>query len=142
MLKSLWTLPLAALAVAAPALAQGEPVPPGSAPTTPSTAPSTLPSSPFSQLWTPWAGVTRESSEAEERRSRLEAQAEAPSAVPATATQALARRPGHGPALGERVGEIVRTGDCEGGERIAREAGDFALVQAVRDHCRPRRPNP
>jgi hypothetical protein len=37
--------------------------------------------------------------------------------------------------LGERVGEIVRSGDCAEGERVAREAGDFALVEAVRDHC-------
>ncbi|HEV2866694.1 MAG TPA: hypothetical protein VGX37_09275 [Allosphingosinicella sp.] len=40
-----------------------------------------------------------------------------------------------GRALGERVGEIVRLGDCQEGERVAREAGDFALVQAVRDYC-------
>jgi hypothetical protein len=39
-------------------------------------------------------------------------------------------------ALGRRVGEVVRAGDCAEGERIAREAGDFALVNAVRDHCR------
>lgn len=39
-------------------------------------------------------------------------------------------------ALGERVGEIVRLGDCEAGERLAREAGDFALVDAVRSYCR------
>ena len=37
--------------------------------------------------------------------------------------------------LGEQVGEIVRSGDCAEGERVARAAGDFALVQAVRDHC-------
>ena len=42
-------------------------------------------------------------------------------------------------ALGRRVGEVVRAGDCAEGERIAREAGDFALVRAVREHCgRPR----
>ena len=41
-----------------------------------------------------------------------------------------------GRALGERVGEIVRLGDCQEGERVAREAGDFALVEAVRAHCR------
>ncbi len=39
-------------------------------------------------------------------------------------------------ALGERVGEVVRAGDCAEGERIARVAGDFALVRAVRAHCR------
>ena len=39
-------------------------------------------------------------------------------------------------ALGRRVGEIVRAGDCTGGERMAREAGDLALVRAVQEHCR------
>lgn len=132
MLKTM-ILPMLALAAAAPALAQGEP------------APTAGPSAGFGRMWTPWTGVTRESSEAEAaaaRRGRIEAQAEAPAAIPANATQAIARHPAQGAALGERVGEVVRTGDCEAGERMAREAGDFALVQAVRDHCRPRRPNP
>ena len=40
-----------------------------------------------------------------------------------------------GRALGERVGEIVGLGDCAEGERVARAAGDFALVEAVRAHC-------
>ena len=40
------------------------------------------------------------------------------------------------PELGQRVGEIVRAGDCEEGERVARAAGDFPLVEAVRTHCR------
>ena len=39
-------------------------------------------------------------------------------------------------ALGDRVGEMVAMGDCDGGERTAREAGDFALLRAVQDHCR------
>ena len=139
MLRTL-IFPLAALAAAAPAWAQG-----GSAPAAPSTAPATTPASPFSGMWTPWTGVTRESDEAEAaaaRRRQVEAQAEAPTAVPATAIRSVARRPSQGAELGERVGEIVRTGDCEAGERMAREAGDFALVQAVRDHCRPRALNP
>ena len=38
-------------------------------------------------------------------------------------------------ALGERVGEMVATGDCAEGERMARNAGDMALVRAVRDYC-------
>lgn len=38
-------------------------------------------------------------------------------------------------ALGERVGDIVALGDCAEGERVARTAGDFALVAAVRDYC-------
>lgn len=38
--------------------------------------------------------------------------------------------------LGDRVGQLVAAGDCEGGERMAREAGDFPLVDAVREYCR------
>jgi hypothetical protein len=37
--------------------------------------------------------------------------------------------------LGERVGAVVTSGDCDGGERLAIEAGDLALARAVRDHC-------
>lgn len=44
----------------------------------------------------------------------------------------------NGDALGQRVGELVRTGDCTAGERMAREAGDFALLAAVRAYCRRR----
>lgn len=39
-------------------------------------------------------------------------------------------------ALGDQVGEMVALGDCDGGERLAREAGDVALLRAVQDHCR------
>jgi hypothetical protein len=39
-------------------------------------------------------------------------------------------------ALGDRVGQMVAAGDCRGGERIAMEAGDSALVRAVRNYCR------
>jgi len=39
-------------------------------------------------------------------------------------------------ALGDQVGEMVALGDCDGGERLARDAGDLALVGAVQDHCR------
>lgn len=41
-------------------------------------------------------------------------------------------------ALGDQVGEMVALGDCDGGERLAREAGDHALVRAVQAHCRRR----
>jgi hypothetical protein len=34
----------------------------------------------------------------------------------------------------------VRAGDCEEGERVARAAGDFPLVEAVRAHCRTATP--
>jgi hypothetical protein len=55
--------------------------------------------------------------------------------------QAQGRRTvGAARTLGERVGELVASGDCEGGERMAREAGDFPLVDAVRDFCRDRAP--
>jgi hypothetical protein len=37
--------------------------------------------------------------------------------------------------LGDRVGTVVAGGDCDGGERLAIEAGDLALARAVRDHC-------
>lgn len=38
--------------------------------------------------------------------------------------------------LGDQVGEMVALGDCDGGERLARDAGDHALVRAVQTHCR------
>jgi hypothetical protein len=38
-------------------------------------------------------------------------------------------------ALGDRVGRMVAVGDCRGGERMAMEAGDSALVRAVRTYC-------
>ena len=85
----------------------------------------------FQSLWTPWNGVTRQSlrSEAEEldrvRQDIATADAERHAALR-----------NEGRALGERVGEIVRAGDCEDGERVARQAGDFALVEAVRNYCR------
>ena len=80
----------------------------------------------FAGLFTPWSAAERDSRAAEERTRT----AEAP--PPADAE----RRRVEAVARGERVGEIVRAGDCEEGERIARAAADFALVRAVRDHCR------
>jgi hypothetical protein len=77
----------------------------------------------FSGLWTQWNNANSASLQAEVRRQ----QAPAPSGP---------LRAGS-PELGARVGEIVRAGDCEEGERVARAAGDFPLVEAVRAHCRP-----
>ena len=76
----------------------------------------------FADLWTRWSGANSEALRNEAAR-----------AVPAAPAGPL--RAGS-PELGQRVGEMVRTGDCEGGERVAREAGDFPLVEAVRAHCR------
>jgi len=72
-------------------------------------------------LWSDWRRVNAASLEAEARR-------EGESRRTITAAR----------SLGERVGELVASGDCEGGERMALEAGDFPLVEAVRDFCRTR----
>ena len=76
----------------------------------------------YSGLWTRWSAVNGDSLRAEAARE-----------TPAAPSGPL--RAGS-PELGTRVGEIVRTGDCEEGERVARAAGDFPLVEAVRAHCR------
>lgn len=76
------------------------------------------------RLWVDWRAISRDAAEAERERARSPAD------------------PARAQALGARVGALVAAGDCEGGERMAREAGDFALVDAVRRHCRaadPRR---
>jgi hypothetical protein len=90
------------------------------------------PASDFQRLWTGWGSVNRDAmtteSDAVQRLRREIAAADA---------EHLRRLGNQGRALGERVGEIVRLGDCEDGERVARQAGDFALVEAVRGHCRP-----
>lgn len=84
----------------------------------------------FSTLWTGWGRVNREA---------MTTEAEAAQRVRedvATADAARLRQlQNQGRALGERVGEIVRLGDCAEGERVARAAGDFPLVEAVRAHC-------
>jgi hypothetical protein len=85
----------------------------------------------FGSLFVDWTGASRESIEAE----REQAARPAPPPV-ATASAAMAV-PGSR-ALGERVGDIVALGDCAEGERVARAAGDFALVAAVRDYCNAR----
>jgi hypothetical protein len=86
--------------------------------------PAAAPDPGFANLWTSWSGVNSEALRAESRTA-----APAASAGPMRAGSA---------ELGQRVGEIVRAGDCEEGERMARAAGDFPLVEAVRNHCRVR----
>ena len=85
----------------------------------------------FSTLFVDWNAASRQSIEAE----REHAARPAPEPVAsASAEMAVAGSR----ALGERVGEIVALGDCADGERVARAAGDFALVAAVRDYCNAR----
>ena len=91
------------------------------------------PANPFGELFTRWDGVNRESMDAETSPAEP---APAPDnrAIPAW-SPLDSRTHAEAVALGERVGQVVRAGDCAEGERIAREAGDFALVRAVRAHC-------
>jgi hypothetical protein len=77
----------------------------------------------YAGLWTRWSGANDAALRAERAR-----QAQTAPTGPLRAGS---------PELGARVGEIVRAGDCEEGERVARAAGDFPLVEAVRAHCRP-----
>jgi hypothetical protein len=96
----------------------------------------------FQHLWTGWTRFNRDAMTTETdavQRVRRD--------VAAADAERLHQLQNQGRALGERVGEIVRLGDCEEGERVARAAGDFALVEAVRGHCRARQasreaPNP
>ena len=116
MMRSAWLALSVAIVAPVPALA--------------ASAPPAPPSSDFSALWTGWNRVNREAMTTETdavRRVREDvATADAPR---------LRALQNQGRALGERVGEIVRLGDCAEGERVARAAGDFALVEAVRAHC-------
>jgi hypothetical protein len=84
----------------------------------------------FGSLFVDWNAASRESIEAERAQTALPAPA--PERV-ATASSAIAIAGSR--ALGERVGDIVALGDCAEGERVARSAGDFALVAAVRAYC-------
>lgn len=96
----------------------------------PAVAASTIPEPPrtrFQGVFVDWNAASRESIEAEREAIRRPPQETAPAVSPAGAPGSI--------ALGERVGEIVAAGDCAEGERIARAAGDFALVSAVREHC-------
>ena len=117
---------LLALSLLAAAPAAGQSVAP---------APETPPN-PYAGLFTRWDGASQESMQAEAGAPQQDAppQPEA-NAVPAY-SPLVSRSDDQAVALGRRVGEVVRTGNCAEGERIAREAGDFALVRAVRAHCR------
>ena len=76
----------------------------------------------FGGLFIDWREANRESLDREHER--------------AIAADVPARSVAEAEALGDRVGRVVAEGACAEGERIAREAGDFALVRAVQDHCR------
>ena len=95
------------------------------------TSPPTPAEPDFDALWTGWNSANSDSMRTEsEALQRLRHE---------VATAEAARRRqlrGEGQELGTRVGMIVSEGDCEDGERIARAAGDFALVEAVRNYCR------
>jgi hypothetical protein len=94
-------------------------------------APAAQPA-PFERLFTDWRSANRQSIEAEREALQRPAPAPAPDSASVPAMSGFA--PGS-TALGERVGEIVSLGDCAEGERMARAAGDFALLVAVRNHC-------
>lgn len=85
----------------------------------------------FQGLFVDWTAAGRESLVAEQQASAR------PAPPPATAATAAMATAGSR-ELGERVGDIVALGDCAEGERVARAAGDFALVAAVRDYCNAR----
>jgi hypothetical protein len=89
------------------------------------------PPSPYSRLFTGWGSVNRDAMSTE-----TEAMRRVREDVATADAERLHQLQSQGRALGERVGEIVRLGDCAEGERVARAAGDFALVEAVRAHCR------
>lgn len=93
--------------------------------------------SPYAGLFTSWSGTSRDALRAEIEVRRAPAQAAESGAVPAGSPLQV-RSHSEAVALGERVAEVVRRGDCAEGERLAREAGDFPLLRAVRDHCRTR----
>src|SRR5436190_20680504 len=93
---------------------------------------------PYRDLFTRWDGANRESLEAETGTGEAAPMAEAQpdsNAIPAY-SPLQPRSDDEAIALGRRVGEVVRSGNCTEGERMARQAGDFALVRAVRAHCR------
>jgi hypothetical protein len=89
---------------------------------------------PYRDLFTRWDGANRDSMTAETDVAQPAPEAESTS-IPAYSPLSP-RSQDEAMALGRRVGEVVRAGNCAGGERMAREAGDLALVRAVREHCR------
>ena len=121
---------LLALSLFAAAPAAGQAGAPTAAP--PQSPAQTQPN-PFQNLFTRWDGANREALDAEAGARQAGPEAEG-NAIPASSPLVSASR-SEAVALGERVGAVVRAGDCAEGERIAREAGDFALVRAVREHC-------
>ncbi len=92
------------------------------------------PANPYREMFTRWDGANQDSMAAEAGTAQPAAEPE-DRAIPAY-SPLVSRPQAEAVALGERVGAVVRAGDCAEGERIAREAGDFALVRAVREHCR------
>jgi hypothetical protein len=119
---------LLALSLFAAAPAAGQDAAPAAAPVV------EAPANPYRNLFTSWDGVNRDSLAAE---AETEQQAPEPESGSIPAYSPLApRSEEEAVALGRRVGEVVRAGDCAQGERMAREAGDLALVRAVREHCR------
>ena len=83
----------------------------------------------FQGLFVDWNSANRQSIETERQAAQRPA-------LPAQPSDGASAGAGAGSAaLGERVGDVVALGDCAEGERIARAAGDFALVAAVRAHC-------
>lgn len=126
-MRALSALLAMGLSTAAPAAGQGvQPAQTGEAPA----------ANPYRDLFTRWDGANRASLEAEAGTVEPAAPAETQSnAVPAY-SPLIGRSEEEAVALGRRVGDVVRGGDCAQGERIAREAGDVALVRAVREHCR------
>jgi hypothetical protein len=85
--------------------------------------PAAPPASRFGGLFTDWRGANDEALESEQARVR--------GLPPEGASNERQAR-----SLGTQVGEMVALGDCDGGERVAREAGDLVLLRAVQDHCR------
>ncbi|HEY9553342.1 hypothetical protein [Allosphingosinicella sp.] len=72
----------------------------------------------FGAMWVDWNALGRQSSAAERAPPPVQKRDRADAA-----------------SLGQRVGEVVASGDCAIGERLAREAGDIPLARAVRAHC-------
>jgi hypothetical protein len=121
--------PLLALGLLAAAPAAGQ----GNAPSAAPPQASEVPANPYSGMFTRWDGANRDALEAEARTQQTTPEPEG-GAVPAY-SPLMPRTQAEAVALGQRVGEVVRAGDCAEGERIARDAGDLALVRAVREHC-------
>jgi hypothetical protein len=93
------------------------------------------PANPYRDLFTRWDGANRDSLAAEANTAQPAPAPDGDTSIPAY-SPLVSRSRDEAVALGERVGAVVRTGNCAEGERIARAAGDFPLVRAVREHCR------